>query len=207
MSKDLAKEHDCLRLLIDGEDRWDDFEELFGHQISRCFYRYGVPLDFRRDLFHELVLKLLANDWRIVRKHLRHSGDHSFNTPLRQIVPHLIIDKFIGRSKLYRLVVSLEEYGDRGWDPPAQDVSPEETFFREQGLRQLLMDLSARSRDPETTLHMLSLRFVHGRSVSEIAGVLGMNENTITQRIRYTLKLKRFGSKQPLQQLHGEGDK
>lgn len=154
--------------------------------MSSVCYRLGVPEPDLDDVYQELIIKLMREDFTVIRNHLRGYSQNSFRTLLAKIIVSVARDKVTGRGKR-KPIFSLEERSEAGWTPVSRDASPEELQFRERGFLHLLNLIGANVGD-ERNLRILVLRYAHGLSVNEVARVVGLSPNAIAQRIRYMKK-------------------
>lgn len=165
---------------------WEEFLKLYGAGMYREFNYHGVddgPL--RDDLLHDLALKLIRNDWAIVRRFLDKEEQVSFKPLLRSIIRSVIFDHF--RSESLRRRIELVE-GTSGLSSAADRDSasdPAQGYLRQQIVRELLA--AARTNRGKTGMQTLYLRYILGYSVKHIAEIMQTSPNTISQRIKYYL--------------------
>jgi len=181
----LQAEWSCLDALTRGEDAWPRFMDLFGAFLFGELGRLEIgPGHDRDDLLQELALKLMASDWQIIRRHLDKHRGTTFRAVLRTVIRSIVVDEW-RKKKRWRNQLPLDpepspaELLDSTW---AED--PARALYRETRLICLLWQIIGNFTNVEV-FRILYLRFVEGKSVTDIAGEIGVSPNTVSQRIRY----------------------
>ena len=181
-------ERECLVGLVEGEDEWGKFWDLFGRLVLYELKRFDIVSgSYQEDIFQDLALLLMRNEHQVIRQYLECPRCESFAGLLRVMVRNLAIT-YLRRHRLWSRITQTtaeaapfqDETGEWARDP-AQNTE------RSQRLLALLKQVSG--SDENTMIYrMLYLRFVDQESVNTIARRLGMKPNTVTQRIRYYIK-------------------
>ena len=179
-------ELDCLHDLVAGKDVWGDFWALFGCVITeeamRCSWAEMQLVD---DVFQKLALRLLANDYQVVRDYLQNPRRDSFAAMVRTITRRLLIDEWRQRKRRGELMLldrDTREAVSHCWD-----TDPAQRELRQRKLEALFLKLADGRKDSET-YRIMYLRFVEERSVNSIGKLLGHEPNAVSHRIRYYLR-------------------
>lgn len=188
MTEPLSTEHSCLQRLRAGEDAWPEFLDLFGGLMYWEVAKHGVIAGHDRDdLLQDVALKLMAHDWAIVQRHLENHSEMTFSLVLRTIIRSCLINMW-RRNKRWREMAQLDD------EPQLDEIAaptwacnPAQSVYRDVRLMCWLQDLAGSDRDGRN-YRILYLRFIEDESVTDIAGMLGLSANAVTQRIRECLK-------------------
>lgn len=180
-----AKENSCLAALCAGRDAWEEFLDLFDITLYCEFAALGIrPGAQRDDLLQELALKLLAHDWRIVRRHLAADHGCSFQAILRTVVRSIVIDEWRREQRWRQLADLADEAAPAELLNNVWALDPAEAYYRETRLASILAGVVRRDRRADA-FQLLYLRYVEGLPVNVIAGRLGLAPNAVSQRLRY----------------------
>jgi RNA polymerase sigma factor (sigma-70 family) len=144
------------------------------------------PGPIREDILQDVVLKLIANENRAVRRFLANPQSTSFAAYLRVVVKnaaltHLkLIHRLEGTSELHEETVEYSQNSQEWSQDPAIRLE------RNVSLDSRLLAVTGNDRSSEA-YQILYLRFVDNQQVNVIARKLGMKPNTVSQRIKYYL--------------------
>jgi RNA polymerase sigma factor (sigma-70 family) len=197
---DRERELRCLNLLVAGKDAWREFYALYGHFMAIQLRESGVdrPQD-REDVYQDVVLKLLGDERRVLRRFLEADSGLSFSTLLRTVVRSAVIDRY-RRARFWR----------NAWFFPSSEVphaghsGPERDLLREVRLHCMFTSLAQRMKD-QTVYQVLSLRYITGNSVNGIAVEMGLSPNAVSQRLRvYQRRLRQDYFEDLMELLHDE---
>ncbi len=187
-SKPNPAEMDCLKRLVAGDDAWPEFWQHFGWVVKDEVHKFGKDdHQLRMDTFQELVLKLLNNDCRTIRGHLRRRNLGGFGAYLRRMTRNLLIDKWRKLERNRKLMLELcTKHGvpESQW---AINGTPGNGDFRGSKAEKLLLVVTGENRD-NVSFQILSRRFIEGESVKYIASQLGMQPNAVTKQVVYYRK-------------------
>jgi DNA-directed RNA polymerase specialized sigma24 family protein len=199
-------EQACLEALIAGRDAWPEFWRMYGRLILWELRVLGITApEEQQDLYHDLVLKLLDHDCRVLRDYLAAPQQDSFRALLRVITRHQGISR-LRRPSRSRELPLLDAIA-----PPAaaQDTAaewagdPAQRYEAEQLLKALLKQAAGGAENSEG-YRIMHLRFCLQLSVNLIAAQMKLKPNAVTQRIRHYLKRLRLEYGIALRE-HGDG--
>ncbi len=163
--------------------------EAFLLRYREMLYEAGVAIAKDYGIGRELADSLYADLWGAGRAHGRsplamYMGHGSLGGYLRTIMGR----SFIDRCRSTRRLVSLEEETDKEWQltaPPQQAVAAPEPRL-EEATDEALCALTSEDR------YILASFFLHGRTLAEVAAVLGLHESTVSRRVsKITAKLRK----------------
>lgn len=150
------------------------------------FARHGIDSgELRDDLLHDLALKLMNNNWRTIRHFLANGESETFKPLLRTVIRSVVFDYFRS-EKVWHRIQQLEEPAALANGAEQQFGSdPAQSYLRGQIVKYLLA--AARSNQGRSGMQTLYLRYILGYSVKDIAEIMRVSPNTISQRLRYYL--------------------
>lgn len=180
----LVRELTCLQALLNGDDAWDEFWDLFSVAAIRELALLPIPAELRQDVLQNLVAKLLASRCQPIRDYLTNPQRASFKCLLRVMVRCCGIDLLRRAKAKHEIPLVHAELPVRAAEAWGGD--PDRHHAQESQLTELLRHAAGNADKAGFTI--MYLRFVEGYSVLEIARKLKMRENTVTQRIRYYLQ-------------------
>ena len=186
LGKMLPAEYNCLNDLIAGCDAWQQFWRLFGHFILYELKQLDITdQQLREDIYHELVLKIIQQDFRPLRAFIDDPKQNSFAAYLRVIARHLAISYLRKHSRVVlldpqQLCTDWTSNSDWSGDPALR--------YSEQQLCESLFEQVCGGGDHSAGFQIMHLRFVQQLSVNAIATRMRMKPNTVSQRIRYYLR-------------------
>lgn len=157
------------------ESQKREFIELYDAHAD-ALYRHAYFRVHEAGRAEELVQETFMKAWEhCLREKELPENPKAF---LYRVLHNRIIDDY--RKKK---TVSLEELQESGFEPAAESV--EIDVVEIAVVRELLLDLHPKHRD------IVVMRFIDGMTPSEIAGITGERENTVSVRVHRALgKLK-----------------
>lgn len=182
------REQACLRRLVVGEDVWAEFWDLFGRLITAetMAFRFADN-QLIDDVFQELALRLIANDYRAVKRYLAKPDRTSFAAYLRRTVRNLLIDEYRKLKRRGELELSDGNVRVFGQVVSGRNGGPQDASHALEVLKHVFSSVAGGDQNSAGFL-MLHLRFVEGESVNLIARRLKMRPNTVSHRIKYYIK-------------------
>ncbi len=182
----LPEEYNCLCDLIAGRDAWQQFWRLFGRFVLYELQQLQITdQQLREDIYHELVLKIIQQDYRPLRIFTDNPKQHSFAAYLRVMARHLAISHLRKQSRTVLLdpqQICTDWTASSAWgcDPARQHTG-------QQFWVSLLEHVCSKSRHADG-FRIMYLRYVDQESVNDIARRMRMKPNTVSQRINYYLR-------------------
>ncbi len=183
-SEQLEWENKCLHSLVEGEDAWSLFMELFGKCmfIELAMHRIFAGPE-RDDILQEVAVRLMEHDWRVVRRYIKRDMGFSFKSLLCKVV-NSSVQNYRRKHKNWNTRV---EFDNSLSNRPNKDSDPAklvETKMTESALLSKVIG----SNENREAYRILYLRFIEGESVKDIARELDSTPNAVSQRLRYYRK-------------------
>jgi RNA polymerase sigma factor (sigma-70 family) len=183
---DRDAERRCLHALAEGADRWNEFRDMFWGFLATQLQAAGVKrYQDREDIYHDVVLKLLWDDRRILRRFLDSESGLPFVAYLKLTLRSAVIDAW-RRAKLWRKVqlkASLELI-----QPIASGT--EEPELREARLCLMFQGLACQMRDL-SVYKVLHWRYIGEVKTTVIADRLNISHSAVSRRLKtYHRKLR-----------------
>jgi RNA polymerase sigma-70 factor (ECF subfamily) len=176
---------------------WDIFLTRYREKLYQAALRIAREESSARDLADSLYAELYgtnAREGQRVSKLASFSGRGSLEGWLRTV----LAQEFVNRYRKTKRLVSLEEEGDEGSQfaapEPAPTAAPDARL--ERATSEELAALSGEDR------MVLSAYYLDGRTLAEIARMLGVHESTISRKVD---KLARSLRKKILAQMERQG--
>jgi RNA polymerase sigma factor (sigma-70 family) len=180
-----AEERTHLTQLVQGTDGWPRFWQLFGRVILWELRRLNITDDaLQQDIFQELVLKLLDDDYKVIRHFLQQPRSEPFTAYVRVMARHLAISLLRKRGR--EVPCDMAAQPCESSSPAAWAQDPARKYELEQSLAALLCHAS-NGDEKSAGFQIMYLRFVEQLSVNAVADRLRMKPNTVSQRIKYYL--------------------
>jgi RNA polymerase sigma factor (sigma-70 family) len=186
MDARLYDEHRCLRRLCQGQDVWKEFLGQFGKFIYCELAKHGFPDGpDRDDLIQEITVKLISNNFAVIRRHLAAKTDFSFKAVLRTVVYSVVCNEWSRRRRRGASSADIDAHPmakaifERRWaDNPARQL------YRDVRLNCLLQQVVGHSGNSRA-FFILFHRYAEGLAVNEIAEQMEMSPNAVSQQLRY----------------------
>lgn len=167
-----------LKLLLEKDSK--EFMNLYQQLYPRLelfFRKYHLPNADITDTIQEVMISLFSNTERI-NKYFEPFANEKSEIPIGKITPYVfaiaknsIYSKLKSTSKKENLVAV---YSDVNEDKLEEDSLIEE---RSKTLNEAILKLDNKSRQ------IIQLRYIEGRSLDEIADILGISRASITNHI------------------------
>lgn len=172
---DLALARACAK---GSEPAWDIFLTRYRNKLYDAAHSIAREESAARDLADSLYADLFgttARDGRRVSKLNSYTGRGSLEGWLRSV----LAQEYVNRYRSQRRLLSLEEQAEAGVQFQAQEADPQLPFDSrlEAATDEAMQALSAEER------LILAFYYLDGRTLAEVANLLGVHESTISRRV------------------------